>query len=486
MPPPRSPLGAAVCLLAVHTATAPRPPLHPFAPCRDKDGELKGYPRERIVPSGESVPIVAAARATCAGAAAEGACDWSDMRSVYLRPWRQVCPFACGLCNNGSWGGWRAVRAAEKLGDGRGETAAALDAEACTIPRVSVATKEDEENVRRQYIDQGRPVIVAGLVRPDRWALTRWVERAVRADHVMDGEPDAKITRFLQQELRRVQLLGFNQYGDLNQYGPDLLASGYEAPSTIVGAAAGHGDLIRSTCGTDWTFHWMLVAARGVSTAPHVDQLNTTAWNTLLLGGKLWVLGPPSHLPPGVAADDHNEDHAPSREAMRSYDYGTTSDKWGEEMPWTFARSSLSKEHSKYFETSSGAGLRCVLRPNETIFVPSGWWHAVYNTQASIAITENVANVASLHKVLAELLARPRGSRPWKCAKELAKRHWKLMPAGGQLHRFGEKAGRLPLKWRKNIERLQRGVKNNQNKNKRGRGRKDGSRRRKHGQRGDL
>lgn len=171
---------------------------------------------------------------------------------------------------------------------------------------------------------------------------------------------------------------------------------------------------------------------------------------------------------------------------MRSYDYGTTSDKWGEEMPWTFARSSLSKEHSKYFETSSGAGLRCVLRPNETIFVPSGWWHAVYNTQASIAITENVANVASLHKVLAELLARPRGSRPWKCAKELAKRHWKLMPAGGQLHRFGEKAGRLPLKWRKNIERLQRGVKNNQNKNKRGRGRKDGSRRRKHGQRGDL
>ena len=186
----------------------------------------------------------------------------------------------------------------------------------------------------------------------------------------------------------------------------------------------------------------------------------------------MWVLGPPSGLPPGVDADDPEQDHArhaPTREAMRTFDYGASADHWGEEMPWTFARSSMSKAHATYFEGSTGAGAqRCVLRPNETIFVPSGWWHAVYNTEASLAITENVANAASLTKVLAELLARPRGSRPWRCAKALAKKHWKLMPAGGQLYRFGGKSGKLPLKWRKNIERLQqRGVEKSKKRRRR-------------------
>lgn len=452
---------------AATVPTSTPQPLHRFAPCRDRDSELHGYPDARILASGESIPIAAEARMTCAAAAAAGACGWSDARSVYLRPWRHVCPFSCGLCNSGPGSGWRAVQPEEHLGDGLGEDATNLDTESCHIPRVSVSTKADEERVRLEFIEKSRPVIVEGLVRPETWALTRWVDRAVSADDVMDSEQDANVVRFLQNEWRRVQHLGFNQYGNLDQYGPDLLATGYEAPGTILGAAAhdatdGHGDLIRSTCGTDWTFHWILVAARGVSTAPHVDQLNTTAWNTLLRGRKLWVLGEPSRFPPGLVAGDDGENyarHVPSREAMRAFDYETTAQNWGEEMPWTFARSDLSKAHSRYFERSSSAGLRCVLRPSETIFVPSGWWHAVYNTEASIAITENVANVASLTKVMTELLARPRGSRPWNCAKSIAKKHWNLMPAGGQLYRFGGKAGKLPLKWRKNIERLQRKAK---------------------------
>ena len=56
---------------------------------------------------------------------------------------------------------------------------------------------------------------------------------------------------------------------------------------------------------------------------------------------------------------------------------------------------------------SSGL-LECVQRPNETLFVPSGWWHTTLNLQPSLAITENFAAESNLDEVLAELAKRPK------------------------------------------------------------------------------
>jgi hypothetical protein len=52
--------------------------------------------------------------------------------------------------------------------------------------------------------------------------------------------------------------------------------------------------------------------------------------------------------------------------------------------------------------------LECVQRPNETLFVPSGWWHTTLNLQPSLAITENFAAESNLDEVLAELAKRPK------------------------------------------------------------------------------
>lgn len=51
--------------------------------------------------------------------------------------------------------------------------------------------------------------------------------------------------------------------------------------------------------------------------------------------------------------------------------------------------------------------LECVQRPNETLFVPSGWWHTTLNLKPSLAVTENFAAEPNLDEVLAELAKRP-------------------------------------------------------------------------------
>ena len=53
------------------------------------------------------------------------------------------------------------------------------------------------------------------------------------------------------------------------------------------------------------------------------------------------------------------------------------------------------------------APLECAMEAGDTIFVPSGWWHAVLNLEQTVAVTENWADAASAPAVLGELRKRP-------------------------------------------------------------------------------
>ena len=54
-------------------------------------------------------------------------------------------------------------------------------------------------------------------------------------------------------------------------------------------------------------------------------------------------------------------------------------------------------------DASLRGGLDFVQRPGETVYVPSGWRHAVVNLELSVAVTHNFVNAHNVHAALAAL-----------------------------------------------------------------------------------
>jgi hypothetical protein len=466
---------------------------HDYAPCIDDENMLSSFPKDTrqwrnsqfLLPSYQS----------CADLVKVKGCNWKDDRSVYLRPWKQACPQSCNLCKESSTL-WRTPQPVEMLDN----ISASLDlGQRCAIDRVAVSSIEDQEKVYQKYIQKGIPVIVNGLLEtPSKWKLSTYIEKATNSTllEAMSGtaeesdKEEMDVVNFIQQEYYRVQLLGYNQYGNLNEYpehSPSIrrsLEKSYIKPSIVMGSNSAtekktsmkneninkqNYDLLRETCGDflpEWSHHWILIAGQGTSTAWHVDQFNTSAWNTVLQGKKRWSLAPPSLHPPSMSINAMNDFDLllAKQKNMKTFDYFEDDENengWGNEMPWSFARSRYAKVHTEYFEgvdkkvkddtDTKDVPIECSLLKGETIFVPSGWWHTVYNVEASIAITENVMTRTNFMNVLTELMARPRGTIPWKCAKRLVDTFPDYVTSEW-LQRFGLKWRKMPLKWRSRIK----------------------------------
>lgn len=155
------------------------------------------------------------------------------------------------------------------------------------------------------------------------------------------------------------------------------------APSKVFGED--HLDVI---FGKRPPFRWELLGPERSGSSLHVDPLSTSAWNTLLLGRKLWVLLSPNTrvdvFGPEVRAMDFFEHHL-----------AKTIGKLGPE------------NRLYYFVQEAG----------ETVFVPSGWHHAVLNLEDTIAVTQNWAGSANLDAVWRSMrLERKRLALEWKLA----------------------------------------------------------------------
>jgi histone arginine demethylase JMJD6 len=112
-------------------------------------------------------------------------------------------------------------------------------------------------------------------------------------------------------------------------------------------------------------FSWIYLAPKNSVTDLHVDIIHSSAWNLVISGKKFWVFFP---------------------EEQTRYLYG------GRVNPFA-------PDYDKHNLYSSAAPLVCVQKPGETVFTPSGWYHAVLNLTSGISLTENFINQHNFQKV---------------------------------------------------------------------------------------
>lgn len=116
-------------------------------------------------------------------------------------------------------------------------------------------------------------------------------------------------------------------------------------------------------------YRWFLVGPKRSGTTLHVDPLGTSAWNTLIVGRKRWVLFPP-HIPKHLV---NGKSHVRGDEDDEAVNY------FMDLLP-------------RVKRASSPEVLQCIefmQYPGETVFIPGGWWHAVFNVDDTVAVTQN-------------------------------------------------------------------------------------------------
>ena len=168
---------------------------------------------------------------------------------------------------------------------------------------------------------------------------------------------------------------------------------------------------------------WMLIGPSRSGSNVHVDPLGTSAWNTLLLGSKLWVA-----FPPGVTEEMlklASATHAVNIHTVCPLESGLfpTSDT-----DTVFNHSSLIGTSSIDMELDFCAAswfthvlpriqaqVLCgtwpmTLQPRvfvqhegETLYIPAGWPHAVLNLSDTVCVTQNFAEVCNYSRVAREI-----------------------------------------------------------------------------------
>lgn len=114
------------------------------------------------------------------------------------------------------------------------------------------------------------------------------------------------------------------------------------------------------------TLSWLYIGAKGTFSRLHLDIWNTSAWNALISGAKLWLFYPPAD----------------------------------QQFLYNGAVNPFFPDLKKFPDFEFAEPIIAVQRPGEIIFTPSNWWHAVYNLEKGISLTENFINDSNYINVL--------------------------------------------------------------------------------------
>ncbi|KAG2524142.1 hypothetical protein JM16_002607 [Phytophthora kernoviae] len=233
----------------------------------------------------------------------------------------------------------------------------------------------------KRFIDEYErpavPVVIGGVPEADGWgAVHKWSLKQLRKDYkrveLKCGEDDNG--RSIRMKFKYFMTYLNHQTDDSPLYifdstfddGKDTkpLLGGYKVPKYFP------EDLF-SMVGEDRRppYRWFLVGPKRSGTTLHLDPLGTSAWNTLIVGHKRWVLFPP-HLDKRLV---NGKKHVRGDEDDEAVNY------FMDLLP-------------RLKNASPPEELGCIefmQHPGETVFIPGGWWHAVFNVDDTVAVTQN-------------------------------------------------------------------------------------------------
>lgn len=122
-------------------------------------------------------------------------------------------------------------------------------------------------------------------------------------------------------------------------------------------------------------YRWILIGPQRSGSCIHIDPLSTNAWNTLLYGQKRWVLFPP-HVPKYIVKGKGLIGPKEDDEAIHYFMYILPRIKRRAEQ--------ILLEQPNHPDYQNFVCYEFTQNPNETVFVPNGWWHAVLNSENTI------------------------------------------------------------------------------------------------------
>jgi len=287
------------------------------------------------------------------------------------------------------------------------------------IPVVLDAKKLTTAEFNQDYEAREEPCVIQnipygydGAKNTKEWgAVTKWSLQALEVSSLRKrafkcGEDDdgksvrVKLKHFLQYLYKNYDdspLYVFDSTFDEDGSAKSLLAD-YRVPSYFA------DDLFRLVSEARRPpYRWFLVGPERSGTCVHIDPLATSAWNTLIHGKKRWVLFPP-HVPKRVVK---------GRGLVRSDEDDEAIHYFMNILPRIKRRAESLRSHDDYrdfacYEFTQNAG--------ETVYIPTGWHHAVLNLTHTVGVTQNFCSPRNFDQVwLKTRTGRKRMAWKWLC-----------------------------------------------------------------------
>ena len=272
-----------------------------------------------------------------------------------------------------------------------------------TLPRISCNISKEE--FTKQYIIPRKPVMLVGC--DESWeALQKWnfhhlssrfendtLWRASVGDNALDEAMEwGNIVNAIEDNSK------FVIFDQLDRSHGKILEEDYRIPQPLQGADLYNG-LLRFPDEEYGPLRWFCVSNGNSGTEAHMDPVSTDAWNSIVQGHKWWVIFP----------DTVDKNRHMSCDTACSY-YKNT-----KYPPIRYWYSSIGMHVNKFiYPGTNQRPIQVLQSPGETIYVPYGRIHSVYNVDETIAVTANFGSIGNFNRVWIDIITS--GKKHWSRA----------------------------------------------------------------------